>query len=60
METFRLNSIGGGLLSLGLGFLPDVATISNWADFALKLTSLASVCLILILNIKKLRSNAPA
>lgn len=60
MENLRLNSFGGGLLSLGLGYLPELATISTWADMALKLASLFSVGLIIILNLKKLRTNAPA
>lgn len=58
MENLRLNL--GGVLSLGLAWVPDLAQLSTWADVALKLASLASVSLIIILNLKKLRSNAPA
>lgn len=60
MENLRLNGTWGGLASVALGFLPDLASINTLTDLLLKFTSLVSVLLIIFLNIKKLRSNAPA
>lgn len=58
MENFRLNA--GGVASILLAWLPDVAALSSLMDVLLKVASLVSVSLIIYLNIKKVRSNAPA
>jgi hypothetical protein len=60
VEDFRLNNMGGGLLTVALAIAPDLATVSTLTDLALKLASLVSVGLIIFLNVKKIRSNAPA
>ena len=60
MESIRVNSFFGAFLSVGLGVLPDFAALTCFSDLLLKWLSICSVALILILNLKKLRSNASA
>jgi hypothetical protein len=56
VEDFRLTSAGGGIASVCLAWLPNLASLSTGMDVLLKLTSLVSVLLIITLNIKKLRN----
>lgn len=61
MEGFRLNSFAGGFLSLALGLVPSLdwlELVNTWTGTLLNIASLASVLVILILNLKKLRKNA--
>ncbi len=59
MENLRLNSYYGGFLSVLLGLVPNLATLNTMTDLLIKFLSLVSVLLIIFLNLKKLRSNAP-
>ena len=60
MESARLNGFFGAFLSVLFGIAPDLAAMTTFSDLVLKWLSICSVLLILILNIKKLRNNAPA
>lgn len=60
MENVRLNSFAYGLLSLVLGWVPSLENLNTVSDLLLKFFSLASVLLIMYINLKKLRTHAPA
>lgn len=62
-----MNGYFGAVLSVLLGAFPDLANLgqlapqlNTWCDLILKFLSLVSVLLIIILNLKKIRSNASA
>ena len=40
--------------------LPDLAALTSFSDLLLKWLSICSVLTIIVLNLKKLRNNAPA